>query len=63
MKKLWGFIVATIAIIATYIGFNQLTNRQGDSQTPSNQQNNYDLGLPKSAGTGGGTRNTEKDVQ
>lgn len=61
MKKLWGFILATLAIIGTYIGVNQLTNRKGISQPePPKTEEEYGLGMSKSGGTGAGTRNTNK---
>ena len=73
IKKIWGFVLATLAILATYIGVNQFTNRDGESYTPeprkpptrtqggaSRNTPDYGLGLPSSAGTGAGTRNTEK---
>lgn len=72
IKKLWGFVLATLAILATYIGVNQFTNRSGDSYNPpkrkppektqggaSRNKPDYGLGTPSSAGTGAGTRNTE----
>lgn len=33
MKKIWSYILATLAIIGTYIGVNQFTNRSGDSKS------------------------------
>jgi hypothetical protein len=60
MKRIWGFILATLAIIGTYIGVNQLTNRKGISQPEPPETEEYGLGMPKSGGTGAGTRNTNK---
>ena len=72
IKKIWGIVLATLAMLATYIGVNQFTNRNGDSYTPtprkppqktqggaSRNTPDYRLGIPKSAGNGAGTRNTE----
>ena len=72
MKKLWGSILTLLAILATYIGVNQFTNRRGDSYTPekrkppektqggaSRNTDDYGLGLPPNAGNGAGTRNTD----
>jgi hypothetical protein len=74
MKKLWGSILTLLAILATYIGLNQFTNRSGDSYTPSKRKppektqggasrntdkDEYGLGLPPNAGNGAGTRNTD----
>lgn len=75
IKKIWGIVLATLAILATYIGVNQFTNRNGDSYTPTprkpptrtqggasrnKEKPDYGLGTPSTAGTGAGTRNTEK---
>ena len=34
IKKVLATILSVLAILGTYIGFNQLTNRNGDTYTP-----------------------------
>lgn len=58
IKKIIATILSILAVIGTYIGVNQFTNRKGHSDPQ--QTEDYGLGLPKSATGTGSTRNTEK---
>lgn len=58
IKKIIATILSILAIIGTYIGVNQLTDRSGHSDNQNKDE--YGLGLPKSSGVGAATRNSEK---
>jgi len=53
IKKIWLGILTILAVIGTYIGINQLTDRDSDSYTPPSRK-------PPQRTQGGATR---KDIQ
>lgn len=67
IKKVWLGILSVLAVLSTYIGLNQFTDRNGDSFTPTprkpptktrtggSRNTGYGLGLPPNSGTGAGT--------
>ncbi len=55
IKKVITTILSILAVIGTYIGFNQFTNRDGDSYTPPSRK-------PPVRTQGGATRNTEQPI-
>ena len=63
LKKILLFVLSILGVIGTYIGINQFTDRNGSSinTSPKQQEQDYGLGLPKSASSSGGTRNTHKN--